>query len=147
MRIKTFGPVEERALEQLNRCAEKGEAAVLCADHHVGYSQPIGGAVAYEHYISPSGVGYDIGCGNKAVKTTLRAEEVDVSKVMDEIVRQIGFGIGRPNPEPVDHPVLDRINKAEFRPQRRMIQLASNQLGTVGSGNHYVDLFKDEEPS
>ena len=145
MRIKTFGPVEERALEQLNRCAEKGEAAVLCADHHVGYSQPIGGAVAYEHYISPSGVGYDIGCGNKAVKTTLRAEEVDVSKVMDEIVRQIGFGIGRPNPEPVDHPVLDRINKAEFRPQRRMIQLASNQLGTVGSGNHYVDLFKDEE--
>ena len=145
MRIKTFGPVEERALEQLNRCAEKGEAAVLCADHHVGYSQPIGGAVAYEHYMSPSGVGYDIGCGNKAVKTTLRAEEVDVSKVMDEIVRQIGFGIGRPNPEPVDHPVLDRINKAEFRPQRRMIQLASNQLGTVGSGNHYVDLFKDEE--
>jgi tRNA-splicing ligase RtcB len=144
MRIKTFGPVEERALEQLNRCAEKGEAAVLCADHHVGYSQPIGGAVAYEHYISPSGVGYDIGCGNKAVRTDLKASEVDISDVMDEIVHQIGFGIGRPNPEPVDHPVLDSINKAEFRPQRRMIQLASNQLGTVGSGNHYVDLFEDE---
>ena len=38
------------------------EYGVLCADHHPGYSQPIGGAIAYEGYVSPSGVGYDIGC-------------------------------------------------------------------------------------
>src|SRR5579859_6748280 len=64
MNIKTFGPVDQRSLEQLERCMQAGDAeyGVLCADHHPGYSQPIGGAVAYEGYVSPSGVGYDIGC-------------------------------------------------------------------------------------
>ena len=42
--------------------AGDAEYGVLCADHHPGYSQPIGGAIAYEGYVSPSGVGYDIGC-------------------------------------------------------------------------------------
>ena len=70
--ITTFGEVDARSLEQLQRCMEAGDAAfgVLCADHHPGYSQPIGGGIAYEGYVSPSGVGYDIGCGNKAVKTS-----------------------------------------------------------------------------
>src|SRR4051812_41967742 len=58
------GDVEDRAVEQLRRCAESGDAVagVLCADGHVGYSQPIGGAVAYPDHISPSGVGFDIAC-------------------------------------------------------------------------------------
>src|SRR5262249_44793179 len=62
--IKTFGLVDERSLKQLERCMAAGDAeyGVLCADHHPGYSQPIGGAVAYAGYVSPSGVGYDIGC-------------------------------------------------------------------------------------
>src|SRR4051794_37621912 len=62
--IKTFGEIDRRSLEQLKRCMEAGDAefGVLCADHHPGYSQPIGGAIAYEGYVSPSGVGYDIGC-------------------------------------------------------------------------------------
>ena len=42
-----------------------------------------------------SGVGYDIGCGNKAVKTNLRAEDIDVAGIMDEIYAKIEFGIGR----------------------------------------------------
>lgn len=145
MKIKSFGPVDERAKQQLERCAEQARFAVLCADHHPGYSQPIGGAVAYAAYISPSGVGYDIACGNKAVLTDVMADQIDVKTVMDDIARLIGFGVGRPNPEPVDHEVLEKIFKAEFRPQRKMLQMASNQLGTVGSGNHYVDLFKDEQ--
>jgi tRNA-splicing ligase RtcB (3'-phosphate/5'-hydroxy nucleic acid ligase) len=64
--IKTFGPVDERSHKQLLRCMSAGDAefGVLCADHHPGYSQPIGGGIAYEGYVSPSGVGYDIGCGN-----------------------------------------------------------------------------------
>src|SRR5689334_6364698 len=62
--ITVRGDIEERAVQQLRRCAEAGDAvaAALCADAHVGYSQPIGGVVAYEDYISPSGVGYDIAC-------------------------------------------------------------------------------------
>ena len=47
--IKTFGTVDERSLKQLERCMEAGDAelGVLCADHHPGYSQPIGGGIAY----------------------------------------------------------------------------------------------------
>ncbi len=64
---------------------------------------------------------------------------------MDEIVARISFGMGRPNHEPVDHPVLDAIADADFVPQRGLRQLAAHQLGTVGAGNHYVDLFRDDD--
>src|SRR5919204_363835 len=110
-RVKTFGPVDERSFEQLKRCMAAGDAelGVLCADHHPGYSQPIGGAIAYEGYVSPSGVGYDIGCGNKAVRTDLTAAELDVPAVMREIVRRISFGMGVAAAERADHPVLEKI--------------------------------------
>src|SRR5690349_14154038 len=141
--IRTFGPVDERSLDQLKRCMAAGDAdyGVLCADHHPGYSQPIGGGIAYEGHISPSGVGYDIGCGNKAVQTPLTTSDLagigGIERVMAEIQRRISFGMGVPAQEKVDHPVLDKIARAEFAPQRRMVQNARNQLGTVGSGNHY----------
>jgi tRNA-splicing ligase RtcB len=149
--IKTFGPVDQRSLDQLMRCMEAGDAeyGVLCADHHPGYSQPIGGAVAYQGYISPSGVGFDVGCGNKAALTDLTTAELDalggVEKVMHEITRRISFGMGVPAQERVDHPVLDRIRNADFAPQRKLAGLAESQLGTVGSGNHYVNVMTDEQ--
>jgi tRNA-splicing ligase RtcB len=151
MHIKTFGDVDARSLEQLKRCMEAGDAeyGVLCADHHPGYSQPIGGAVAYEGYVSPSGVGFDIGCGNKAVRTELTHRDLDdlggVGKIMREITKRISFGMGVPARERVDHPVLEKIRHAPFAPQRRLATLAASQLGTVGSGNHYVNLMEDEE--
>ena len=46
------------------------------ADGHKGYTQPIGGVIVYERFISPSGVGYDIACGNKAVRTDLKAADI-----------------------------------------------------------------------
>jgi tRNA-splicing ligase RtcB len=150
MHVKTFGPVDQRSLDQLRRCMEAGDAehGVLCADHHPGYSQPIGGAVAYEGYVSPSGVGYDVGCGNKAALTDLRRADLDalggVETLMGEIARRISFGVGVPAQERVDHPVLERIRAADFAPQRKLAQLAESQLGTVGSGNHYVNLMADE---
>ncbi|HEY5430739.1 MAG TPA: hypothetical protein VIK04_16605 [Solirubrobacteraceae bacterium] len=53
--IEVRGTVDQRAVEQLQRCAEAGDAAAaaICADGHVGYSQPIGGVVAYRDYIPP----------------------------------------------------------------------------------------------
>jgi tRNA-splicing ligase RtcB (3'-phosphate/5'-hydroxy nucleic acid ligase) len=149
--IKTFGSVDQRSLEQLKRCMEAGDAefGVLCADHHPGYSQPIGGGIAYEGYVSPSGVGYDIGCGNKAALTDLTRADLDarggVESIMGEITRRISFGMGVPAHERTDHPVLDAIREADFAPQRKLAQLAESQLGTVGSGNHYVNLMEDEQ--
>ena len=149
--VKTFGDVDARSLAQLQRCMDAGDAdfGVLCADHHVGYSQPIGGAIAYEGYVSPSGNGYDIGCGNKAVQTALTRADVDalggVETVMSEITRRISFGMGVPAAGRTDHAVLDSIRNADFAPQRKLAQLAESQLGTVGSGNHYVNLMEDEQ--
>jgi tRNA-splicing ligase RtcB (3'-phosphate/5'-hydroxy nucleic acid ligase) len=149
--IKTFGPVDQRSLDQLKTCMEAGDAefGVLCADHHPGYSQPIGGAIAYKGYVSPSGVGFDVGCGNKASRTDMTRADLDalggVEEIMREITRRISFGMGVPAHERTDHPVLDKIRKADFTPQRKLIQLAQSQLGTVGSGNHYVNLMEDEQ--
>src|SRR6185436_7624763 len=151
MHVKTFGPVDRRSLEQLERCMAAGDAelGVLCADHHPGYSQPIGGAVAYEGHVSPSGVGYDIGCGNKAALTDLHRDDLGAlggtEAVMRELTRRISFGVGVPAQERVEHPVLEQIRTADFAPQRKLAQLAESQLGTVGSGNHYVNLMEDEQ--
>lgn len=149
IQITVCGKIDPRAVEQLQRCANEGNAlgAAICADGHLGYSMPIGGVVAYRDYVSPSGVGYDIGCGNKAVATNLLYSDIssDIKGIMDEIARRISFGMGVPNDERVDHEVLDNISKAEYSPLQPLAGKAAAQLGTVGSGNHYVDLFRDLE--
>ena len=147
--VAVFGTHDDRTMSQLQRCvsAERGARAVLCADGHVGYSMPIGGVVAYRRFISPSGVGYDIACGNLAARTDLRASDIgDWRRLATEIQRRISFGIGRANNDPIgDHPVFERIAASPVREQRGLLQLARQQLGTVGSGNHYVDLLEDAE--
>jgi tRNA-splicing ligase RtcB len=62
---------------------------------------------------------------------------------MDEIRTTISFGVGRSNAERVDDPVFEHIAASHIPEVRGLIDLARNQLGTVGSGNHYVDLFED----
>lgn len=152
--LKIFTPEgvepDAGAIEQMENCMSAGDAlaGVLSADHHLGYSMPIGGSIAYPNHISPSGVGYDIGCGNMAVATSLLYSDIraNMPSIMDEIARRISFGMGRPNNEPVDHPVLDKISTdAPTEPIRRLQSLAARQLGTVGGGNHYVDIFREED--
>jgi tRNA-splicing ligase RtcB len=81
------------------------------------------------------------------VRTDVRADDLrpDLARVMDTVFDRISFGVGRKNDEPVDHPVLDAIRGADVHHQRSLLDLAVKQLGTVGAGNHYVDLFADEE--
>ncbi|MBL7828841.1 MAG: RtcB family protein, partial [Saprospiraceae bacterium] len=148
MKLHIFGEpiIDEKTIDQIKRCASTPEdLATLTADAHYGYGHPIGGVVAYRNKISLSGVGFDIACGNKACQTNILAADIDTDKIMDEVFKQIGFGVGRPNPKPIDHPVFDQLAKAEFTPQRKLLPMAMSQLGTVGSGNHFVDLFEDEE--
>ena len=145
MSLVTFGPVEDPVLKQMEACqrVETGAPAVLCADNHLGYSMPIGGVVGYEAHVSPSAVGYDIACGNCAVRTDVPAASIDRAAVMNEIWRRLSFGMGRRNAERVEHAVLDDIAECHHPFQRGLAQLAADQLGTIGGGNHYVDLFED----
>jgi tRNA-splicing ligase RtcB len=148
--MKVFGDHDQKVIDQLSRCmtAEEGAEGVLCADGHYGYSMPVGGVVAYREHVSPAGVGFDIGCGNKAVLTDISADEIqgEVPRLMDEIFANISFGMGRQaHTQTPGHPVLDEIQHSPVGFQRSLLDLAAKQLGTVGGGNHYVDLFADEE--
>jgi tRNA-splicing ligase RtcB (3'-phosphate/5'-hydroxy nucleic acid ligase) len=139
-------PVDEGALRQIKNCAKTADRVALMADHHLGYAVPIGGVVAYADSISPSGVGYDIACGNKAVLTDASAPEIrdNISRIMDEVWIVISFGVGRNNEdEKVDSPLFDDPAWS-IKAVAPLKQMARNQLGTVGSGNHYVDIFADE---
>src|SRR5437660_7618958 len=110
MKAKVFGQHDEATLKQIETCLEAGgERAVLCADGHKGYAQPIGGVVAYQDKISLSGVGFDIACGNLAILTDAKRAEVadKVDKIMDDVVRDISFGIGRKAKMKVEHELFD----------------------------------------
>ena len=102
-------PVDEGALSQIKNCARTADAAALMADHHKGYAVPIGGVVAYSESISPSGVGFDIACGNKAVLIDIPASEIraNIRKIMDDIWGNLSFGIGLKNKQRVDHELFD----------------------------------------
>ncbi len=144
--IPVWGPPDEGALSQIRTCAKTADKVALMGDHHKGYAVPIGGVVAYKNAISPSGVGFDIACGNKAVRLEMQAAELrrDIVRIMDEVWKTISFGIGRHNEERVDHALFDSTawRVSAVAPLKEM---ARSQLGTVGSGNHYVDLFTDEQ--
>jgi tRNA-splicing ligase RtcB len=140
-------PVDEGALAQAQTCRRSADAVAMMADHHLGYAVPIGGVVVYKDAISPSGVGFDIACGNKAVRLDAPASEVraNISKIMDDIFSHLSFGMGRNNPTPIEHPIFDRSNERWNHPAVNSLKrMAENQLGTIGGGNHYVDIFVDE---
>jgi tRNA-splicing ligase RtcB len=144
--IPIWGTPDEGAVSQIKTCAKTADKVALMADHHKGYAVPIGGVVAYRDSISPSGVGYDIACGNKAVRLDMPGCELrsDIKKIMDEVWRTISFGVGRVNDERVDHQLFDS-SAWRCEAAAPLKEMARKQLGTVGSGNHYVDLFTDEQ--
>jgi len=148
-----FGTHEEKTLAQLRDVATRAERVALMADGHLGYVMPIGGVAAYRNKVSVVGVGFDIACGNAAIRTDRRADDFprpELERLADEIQRTISFGIGRSNradDAPTDHvlfeyPAWDAVPGRHERDSLRA--KARNQLGTVGGGNHYVDVFADE---
>ena len=147
MNTKIFGQHDEATIAQIERCvAAGGERAVLCADGHKGYAQPIGGVVAYTDKISLSGVGFDIACGNLAIRIDATRSQVApaMEEIMNDVVRDVSFGIGQKSKTRIDHELFDDA-AWQLSPMRELKQTAADQLGTVGGGNHYVDIFADEE--
>ena len=144
--IPIWGKPQDNAVQQILNCQKTADYCALMADHHLGYAVPIGGVVAYEDQVSPSGVGFDIGCGNKAVLLDADAGEIraNIDTLMDDIWREISFGVGMKNKEEVEHELFDDDPAWDIPEVGRLKSLARSQLGTVGSGNHYVDLFVDE---
>ena len=143
--IPVWGEPDEGAMRQIRTCAQTADKVALMADHHKGYAVPIGGVVAYRNAVSPSGVGFDIACGNKAVRLDMPGAglRADIARIMDDVWSTISFGVGRRNAEQVDHDLFDGP-AWKCQAAAPLKEMARQQLGTVGSGNHYVDLFADE---
>lgn len=147
--LTVVGEHDEGTVAQMRNCLRVGNtvAGVICADGHLGYAQPVGGVIAYEKQVSISGVGFDIGCGNMAVKldvpfTSVRDYAHDLGR---EIAKTISFGVGRTNDERVAHTLFDDDDAWRTSGMEDYRQKARAQLGTVGSGNHYVDLMHDQD--
>ena len=134
----------------MRNCMSIGNAVagVICADGHLGYAQPVGGVIAYEKQISISGVGFDIGCGNMAVRldTPFAArsktrsatiiKDVHTCDLLRRWTHQRRAGRAR---------LFDDGDAWRESDMDAYRQKAVAQLGTVGSGNHYVDLLRDED--
>jgi tRNA-splicing ligase RtcB len=153
-KIAVFGEHEPNTLAQLEDVASRAERAALMADGHLGYVMPIGGVAAYREQVSVVGVGFDIACGNAAIRTDLtQLGSPDLfnrlGEIADAIQDDISFGIGRKNRSddaPVDHSLFDSAawDALPNYARNELRSKARKQLGTVGSGNHYVDVFVDE---
>jgi tRNA-splicing ligase RtcB len=155
-----FGTHDDATRAQLADVARRARHAALMADGHVGYVMPIGGVAAYDDQVSVVGVGFDIACGNAAIRTNLdlshlgddaaeRAPPRMLEQLADEIAETVSFGIGRKNladDAPTGHPLFEdpAWDAIPLRHREPLRAKARAQLGTVGSGNHYVDLFVDQ---
>jgi len=145
--IITIGIHEQSAIDQANNCLNEAEAIFLMADGHKGYGMPVGGVAVYKDRISPAGVGFDIACGNKAVKLDVKYSDIKdrLENIAQDIWEQISFGIGQKNNTKVEHELFDNVLWAESNLLKTLKDKAQAQLGTIGSGNHYIDVFKDED--
>ncbi|MEZ5291925.1 MAG: RtcB family protein [Vicinamibacterales bacterium] len=153
-----FGRHDEKTIAQIRGVGRHAVRTALMADGHVGYVMPIGGVAAYANQVSVVGVGFDIACGNAAILTDARladlgadpaARTASLARLADDIQRTISFGLGRTNragDAPTDDPLFDddAWDALPRRHRQGLRDRARGQLGTVGSGNHYVDVFADE---
>jgi len=148
-KIIKFGESEEGSIKQAENCLVEAEAFCLMADNHKGYGMPVGGVAVYKDKICPAGVGFDIACGNKAVKLDKKLSDIKDSlpELAEKIWEKLSFGVGRKNDiEVIDSLFDDEAWSIDFlKDNVGLKNKARKQLGTIGSGNHYVDVFSDEE--
>lgn len=150
--IYIFGDTDEATLDQARNVAQHAEHVALMADNHLGYWMPVGGVAAFKDKVSVTGVGVDIACGNCAIQTDIKLSSFSkerLQEIADEIFNSLSFGMGRKNlsdDAPVNDPLFEdnrwHIVPEQFREKLR--SKAREQLGTIGGGNHYVDVFSDD---
>ncbi len=114
--------------------------AALMADAHVGYGLPIGGVLACENAVIPYAVGVDIACRMKMSVLDLSPDTISsrAGRYQDALESETRFGVGVGHERPQSHPVLDE-DWSITRITREHKGRAWKQLGTSGSGNHFVE--------
>lgn len=143
--FSVFGPgfIDEGAMEQMRLAARLPVAVggALMPDAHHGYGLPIGGVLATENAVIPYGVGVDIGCRMALSIFDIRPEELSLRQdfFTNAIRSSTLFGAGKEFKSAGEHEVLDREEFRDTPLLRSLQQKAALQLGTSGSGNHFVE--------
>ena len=114
--------------------------AALMPDAHIGYGLPIGGVLACDNAVIPYAVGVDIACRMKLSILDLPVESLDLQSQQYEHALEKGtrFGVGSTHEKPQDHGVMDQ-DWSVTKVTREHRDKAWRQLGTSGSGNHFVE--------
>lgn len=134
--------IDQNTIEQMNSACSipVAVAGSLQADAHLGYGLPIGGVLALDNAVCPYAVGVDIACRMKVSIFDIPALDLDMERrFLSEILEdQTHFGVGVSNPDMPDHPVLHE-DWGFCDPIKDNFEKAKVQLGTSGSGNHFVE--------
>ena len=144
--------VEESAMRQIENLTTLPflfHHLAIMPDVHAGMGMPIGGVLACKDVVIPNAVGVDIGCGMCAVKTNWKVSDIPVEVLRKEIMR----GIRKRIPLGMDHhkeaqdekylPQGYDLDKLEVVNRRQ--HSIRHEVGTLGGGNHFIELQKDEE--
>lgn len=143
--------VEPKAMEQIQNLASLPfvfKHVAIMPDVHAGKGMPIGGVLATRGVVIPNAVGVDIGCGMCAVKTSLNREqlpkEILTNGVMKHIRAEIPLGFDWHN-TPQDEALMPSGHNFDKMPMvRNLYKSALKQLGTLGGGNHFIEIQYDE---
>ena len=146
--------IEPTALEQARKLAQlpfiHKNGVALMPDVHAGIGSTVGSVIATEHAVIPAAVGVDIGCGMNAIRTSLRAEDLPDSlrDVRLQIERDVPLGAGGAHKEDLSvfpQPLGTRARQLFAKHPNLETRQWHRQLGTLGSGNHFIELCLDEE--
>src|SRR5215813_5452678 len=153
--ILTWAPpaeIESVAIDQLRNVAALPwvfHHVAAMPDVHYGKGATVGSVIAMKGAVSPAAVGVDIGCGMAAVRTSLRSGDLpdDLSSIRRELERAIPVGFNQ-HRDAIDRP-QDKAFWEEFRhltpAVHDLMGRACKQLGTLGGGNHFIELCLDTE--
>lgn len=143
--------IDENAMVQAEDLASLPFAyhhIALMPDVHCGLGMPIGGVLVTKGVVVPNAVGVDIGCGMCAVKSSLRVEEVNrksLSKVVELIKERVPVGMEH-HAHLCDESLLPQGYDVEKLPYvKTQLTAARHQLGTLGGGNHFMEIQKSKE--
>ena len=152
-------PLDQGAREQLRNIAAipfVGPWVAVMPDVHLGKGATVGSVIPTRGAIIPAAVGVDIGCGMAAVRTTLRAKDLpdNLAQLRSSIERSVPVGNGRGGEHwKLPDSIATRIAKSGLEPRLEAIKQKhrrirtdklDRQIGTLGGGNHFIEICLDE---
>ena len=141
--------VEPTAIQQARNLANLPfvfKHVALMPDCHQGYGMPIGGVLATQGVIVPNAVGVDIGCGMCAIKTSLTGINIDeIKQVMSRIRELVPLGFDHHDMAQDENLMPSLEHVPENGVVKRQYTAAKKQIGTLGGGNHFIEIQKGSD--